>query len=380
MPTQSQSQLIKIGSGKDKTLSKEQKRFNNYIHKLKKLREEIEKLEAFNREMPVRLRQELGPLESEEVRLRKDLIFLLDRHPLAPKLPKKTREKLSHIIREEAATLIREHEVEELKEVHDRHADVTFEEEQERMEKSAKEMASNMFKNMFGLDLSEEAFESPEKAAEEMMKQLEEQKRRMEEQQQQAQQRRQTRKKTPAQLAREQRQAEEEKRIGQTTKAIYLELVKKFHPDQERDEEKRAWKTEVMQQVTAAYKENNFLELLQLQVSLLEGKDQSLESLPDDHLKYYNKLLKEQVDELQDELYEVHPHYNGSPYGHFYGPPHLLEIKIRQAVSETKNTIGQLKYTLTSLDTLPELKNFIKNFDLDEDNDPDSLSVLFGNF
>jgi alpha-glucosidase (family GH31 glycosyl hydrolase) len=370
---QSPSQLIKIGSGKDKTLSKEQKRFNNYITKLKKLREEIEKLEAFNREVPVRLQRELGPLESEEIRLRKELLFLLDNHPLAPKLTKKQREKLSHIIREEAAVLIRDHGLEELKDVHDRHADVTFEEEQQVLEKSAKEMTANMFKNMFGLDISEEAFESPEKAAEEMMRKLEEQKQRMAEQRQQA------RKKTPAQLAREQRQAEEEKRIGQTTKSIYMELVKKFHPDQERDEKKRAWKTEVMQQVTAAYKENDFLALLQLQISLLEGKDQSLESLPDDHLKYYNKLLKEQVDEIQQEVYAAHPVYNGSPYGHFYGPPHLLEMKIRQAVSETKITLGQLKHTLTSLDTLSELKDFIKNFELD-DNDDDSLAALFGAF
>jgi hypothetical protein len=63
---QSPSQLIKIGSGKDKTLSKEQKRFNNYINKLKKLREEIEKLEAFNREIPVRLQRELSPLDRKK--------------------------------------------------------------------------------------------------------------------------------------------------------------------------------------------------------------------------------------------------------------------------------------------------------------------------
>ncbi len=374
---QSPSQLIKIGSGKDKTLSKEQKRFNNYINKLKKLREEIEKLEAFNREIPVRLQRELSPLESEEIRLRKELILLLDTHPLAAKLPKKQREKLSHIIREEAFALIRDHDLEELKDVHDRHADVTFEAEQELLEKSAKEMATNMFKNMFGVDLSEDAFESPERAAEEMMKKLEEQKQQFEAHHQQAGPRRQARKKTPAQLAKEQRLAEEEKRIGQTTKSIYLELVKKFHPDQERDDEKRAWKTQVMQQVTAAYKENNFLALLQLQVSLLEGKDQSLESLPDDHLKYYNKLLKEQVDELQQEFYAAHPQYNGSPYGYFYGPPHVQEMQIRRAISETKTTIGQLKHTLTSLDTLPELKDFVKNFDLD-DQDDDSLAVLFG--
>ena len=374
---QSPSQLIKIGSGKDKTLSKEQKRFNNYINKLKKLREEIEKLEAFNRQFPVRLQRELGPLESEEIRLRKELLLLLDTHPLAPKLTKKQREKLSHIIREEAFALIRDHDQQDLKDVHDRHADVTFEEEQELMEKSAQEMASDLFKSMFGVDLNKEAFGDPEKAAEEMFKQFEAQKQQFEAEQQQAQQRRQSRKKTPAQLAREQRLAEEEKRIGQTVKSIYMELVKKFHPDQERDDEKRVWKTQVMQQVTAAYKENDFLTLLQLQISLLEGKDQSLESLPDDHLKYYNKLLKEQVDDLQQEFYAAHPQYNGSPYSYYYGPPHVQEMQIRRAISDTKTTIGQLKHTLTSLDTLPELKDFVKNFDLD-DSDDDSLEVLFG--
>ena len=126
---QSPSQLIKIGSSKDKTLSKEQKRFNNYISKLKKLREEIEKMEAFNLEIPLRLQKELGPLEAKENQLRKELVLMLDSHPLAAKLSKKQPEKLSHIIREEAAVLIRDHDMDELKELHDRHADVPFEEE-----------------------------------------------------------------------------------------------------------------------------------------------------------------------------------------------------------------------------------------------------------
>jgi len=365
----SPNHLIKISSGKDKMLTKEQKRFNNYINKLKKLRTELEELEAFNREIPVRLQRELSPLEEEEARLRKELVLLLDTHPLAKKLTKKQQEKLSAIIRSEASTLIAEHGLEELKEVYDRHAEVGFEEEQQLNEQAAKEMATNLFKNVFGFDLPDDALDNPEQAAAEMARQ-------MEARQQQAQERQQKRKKTPAQLAKEERRAEEEKRISQTTKSIYLELVKKFHPDQERDAEKRAWKTEVMQQVTAAYQENNFLALLELQISLLEGKDKSLESISDDHLKYYNKLLKNQVDELQAELEATHPLYNGSPYGYFYGPPHLLEMKIRRALSETKTTIQQVKNTLSGLGSLPELKEFIKNFDLDEDDDDPMVALL----
>ncbi len=367
----SSSQLIRIGSGKDKVLSKEQKRFNSYVNKLKKLKKETEELETFNRTFPLRLQKDLGPLEEEEARLRKELVILLDSHPLAKKLTKRQQEKLSAIIQTEAAGLISSHGMEDLKEIYDRYSDMSFEEEQKLTEDSAKQMASNMFKNMFGIDLPEDAFDDPEKAAAEMAKQ-------MEEHQQRSQSRRQTiRKKTPAQLAREQRLAEEEKRVSQTTKSIYMELVKKFHPDQERDEEKRAWKTEVMQRVTAAYKEDNFLALLELQISLLEGKDKSLENIPDDHLKYYNKLLKNQVDELQEEYFAAHPQYNGSPYGFFFGPSYLTESRIASAVAETQTAIRQLRRILSGLNTLPDLKAFINNFRF-EDEDDSLASLLFG--
>jgi hypothetical protein len=291
---------------------------------------------------------------------------------MAGKLTKRQREKLSAIIQAEAGGLISEHGVEDLKEIYDRHSDISFEEEQKLREEDARQMASSMFQNMFGIDLPEDVFDDPEKAAAEMAKQLEAH------QQSGAGQQQKRRKKTAAQLAREQRLAEEEKRISQTTKSIYMELVKKYHPDQEQDEEKRAWKTQVMQQITAAYKEDNFLALLELQITLLEGKDKSLESIPDDHLKYYNKLLKNQVDELQEEYYSVHPHYNGSPYGYFYGPPYLTESRIAGAVAETQTVIRQLRRTLSGLETLRDLKDFISNYQLDQDDDDSLASLLFG--
>lgn len=368
----SSSQLIRIGSGKDKVLTKEQKRFNSYINKLKKLKKETEELEAFNRDFPPRLQKELGPLEEQEILLRKELVLLLDSHPLAKKLTKRQHEKLTAIIQSEAGALISDHGMEDLKEIYDRYSPVSFEEEHKLREETARRMASNMFQNIFGIDLPDDAFDSPEKAAAEMAKQLEEHK-----QQFQSERGQKPRKKTAAQLAREQRLAEEEKRISQTTKSIYMELVKKFHPDQERDEEKRAWKTEVMQQVTAAYKEDNFLALLELQISLLEGKDNSLENIPDDHLKYYNKLLKNQVDELQEEYYSVHPHHNGSPYGYFYGPPYLTESRIASALAQTQTSIRQLRKILSGLNTLPDMKVFINNFRF-EDEDDSMVSLLFG--
>jgi hypothetical protein len=53
-------------------------------------------------------------------------------------------------------------------------------------------------------------------------------------------------------------------------------------------------------------------------------------------------------------------------------------MKIRRAAAETKMTIGQIKNTLASLNTLPQLKEFIKDFALDEDEDDELASLLLG--
>jgi hypothetical protein len=198
-----------------------------------------------------------------------------------------------------------------------------------------------------------------------------------EEQQQQARARRQARKirrpNSPGAAA-----GRGSKTDRQTPSPFYMELVKNSTPT--RNETRRSGPGNGGDAAGDSGLQGKQLPgLLQLQ-NLPAGRQGPVAGEPaDDHLKYYNKLLKEQVDELQQEFYAAHPQYNGSPYGYFYGPPHVQEMQIRRAISETKTTIGQLKHTLTSLDTLPELKDFVKNFDLD-DQDDDSLEVLFGRF
>lgn len=58
----------------------------------------------------------------------------------------------------------------------------------------------------------------------------------------------------------------------------------------------------MMQQITNAYKEDDLLALLSLQTKLRDGKEH-LETLPDETLKYYNKVLKQQVFEIEKQIY-----------------------------------------------------------------------------
>jgi hypothetical protein len=85
--------------------------------------------------------------------------------------------------------------------------------------------------------------------------------------------------------------------LMQDAKAIYLRLMKKYHPDRELDEAIKIKYTEISQQVTTAYKT-----LLQLQIEHIEEQETDADFLAEDMLKRYNKILQKQLNEIGEEI------------------------------------------------------------------------------
>jgi hypothetical protein len=83
--------------------------------------------------------------------------------------------------------------------------------------------------------------------------------------------------------------------------AIYKQLAKLFHPDLEQDEAKKAQKVLLMQELTAAYESKDLYTLLDLELKWLQTDASYLENLGDEKLNTYLQLLKEQVNELNDQ-------------------------------------------------------------------------------
>ncbi|MDI7066794.1 hypothetical protein QMO17_36840, partial [Klebsiella pneumoniae] len=75
-----------------------------------------------------------------------------------------------------------------------------------------------------------------------------------------------------------------------------------LHPDRESDPEERKRKTVLMQRVNEAYGKNNLLHLLELQLELEHIDQNAIDNLSEDRLRHYNKILREQVGELDDEI------------------------------------------------------------------------------
>jgi len=94
--------------------------------------------------------------------------------------------------------------------------------------------------------------------------------------------------------------------IAKDARRIYMQIIKKYHPDLEKDAAIREEKTEIIKQVTKAYNEKDFLSLLKLQLTYIDDNEAGSEAIADDMLKRYIKLLKKQQGELERSIQEAY--------------------------------------------------------------------------
>lgn len=89
--------------------------------------------------------------------------------------------------------------------------------------------------------------------------------------------------------------------LASKSRKIYLELVKKFHPDLSVNSFDEKEKTDIMQEVTAAYQENDWIKLINLKSKLLHS-EASIRQTDEDLLKILDKnvlSLETEIDEIR---------------------------------------------------------------------------------
>ena len=362
-----------IAKSKGKNMSRLQKQFNSRIKKIRKLKTQIEKTEQAMPEIRSLIHQELQPLQDKITSLKAQIVKQLDKAWEMKFFRRKEKAKLQELIRHNAYELIQAGQ-NALEAIYDKHSPTTYQEEAQLMSESGKQMASAMFKNMFDMDLDLDDVDMNDfgQVSERLFAS-------MEERAQQEEEKQKNKKKTKAQQKREEKIKAENEHISKTSRAVYTRLVKEFHPDKETDEEQRLWKTEVMKRVTEAYKKDDFFGLLSLEIELMQGHAHDLGELPDDQLKYYNKMLKEQVDELQmqwDAMTNPPPPFDSmAPYlRDVKHAPKIIQWQKRDLQETLSGVEGDLKY----LSDKKNLRTFLRDYELEEDRyDEDDLFLDF---
>ncbi len=146
----------------------------------------------------------------------------------------------------------------------------------------------------------------------------------------------------------------------------YRQLAKVLHPDLEPDPERKQRKVALMQELTAAYHNNDLHSLLRLELAWPQREEGDAERLTDEKLAVYNQVLKEQADELQWELDQLpyHPRYHpviveNGPFGSLVqsdGPAEAWRLDRMIADMEARLTL------LRTDEALAEVRSAIRVF------------------
>src|SRR5260370_367706 len=223
----------------------------------------------------------------------------------------------------------------------------------------------SMFETVFGIDLGDDL--DSNSPAEDLLQRAEArmQQAQAEWAEKSAEQevRRAKRKKSPKQQATEAREQEQQAQISLSIREVYRKLASALHPDRETDPQERDRKTKLMQRANQAYSKNSLLQLLELQLELEHIDQSAINNIGEDRLKHYNKILKEQVGELDHEILHVE---NG--FKHSYGIPPFIDVSpgtimrnLAADIFSLQKSLHALEHDLLVFDDVKQLKGWLKS-------------------
>ncbi|MHA3097227.1 molecular chaperone DnaJ [Acinetobacter brisouii] len=103
----------------------------------------------------------------------------------------------------------------------------------------------------------------------------------------------------------QQKREQAEQMAAQSLKTVYLKIASMIHPDREQDESKKAEKTELFQQASQAYEQQDLFYLLKMQLQLEQNKGVTSKELTPEQVKFYKLALDAQSQQLESQIDEI---------------------------------------------------------------------------
>lgn len=361
--TQTNVTALVIGENKGEKLSKVQLEFNSLAKEIEKIKLEIEDFEAEFTKASVKVAKDIIPLTEVLHQKLRGYILALDDAAQQYELKKGEQQTLERHIHEIAwvfystGAQLGEPD-EEIKAIHDKYSPDAADD----IIKDEMEDRQAMFKSMFGLDIDIEKMKDPEYMAE-MEEQVNNRAKQMADEAPQ-------RKKTKKQLEAEAKEEELKQLEAKDARSVYTSLAKLLHPDLEQDEQERLRKTEMMKRVTQAYTNNDFFELLKLQLEYNMAHPEHLAGLAEAQLNRYISMLKKQKQELEEQKYSIRQRIGGSMQklftwtNKFSAQKFSQELRIlRENVASCENDIAVARNPALLRERLKQIKKEQKQED-----------------
>jgi hypothetical protein len=372
--TKPSTKIVSIAPKADgkKTLSTAQKQFNSLTKKIEKQKK---RLLEWTETIPVyrqKIAQHYEPLIDALNYHKAEWVLLLDQSYDMPLFTKTDKQKLRYLICDLSEFLIAEYNKDDLKPLFNKYSDYDYDSIEQDTDSNVTEMMRDIAENLFNIDWGDDVdLSSPEK----FQAQLEEKMR----EQAEAASLNQPRKKTKKQLEKELRQEEEYALASQSVREVYRKLVAVLHPDREPDAEERLRKTELMQRVNLAYGKKDLLKLLALQLEIEQIDSEHLTNIADSRLKHFNKILKEQLSELGQEMEQIEHMFRLSlnvPYYATLTPDYLLRF-LSNDIKHVANEIDAIKDEIEIFSHAPALKAWLKSYKIPKNEGRDDFNDFF---
>ncbi|MGE3731468.1 MAG: hypothetical protein AB7F83_13090 [Lysobacterales bacterium] len=298
--------LVAIALAQPK-LSKTQREFNTLTRRIRELRDDLAAWQTHQQRFAERWSGELQPaieaMRHTELELVRRIDGFLRRPPAGVRLGKSQQRTLSqHLLMLVDLLMVNgdADEAAELETLHDRYSDVS------RSDRQAmdSELTQAMLTDILGEDLvaTLEGGDSESLLQQAQARLADAEAAEAADRQRRAEARAAKRgKPTAAELAAE-RKASAAQQAGLSLREIFRKLASALHPDREADPAERERKTVLMKRVNHAYQNQDLLELLSLQIEIEQIDGEHLAALPEQRLRHYNHVLKDQVRTLKDEL------------------------------------------------------------------------------
>ena len=303
---------------------------------------------------------------------------LLDQCYAMPLFKKADKLKMQHLICELSENLITEFNRDELKSLFNKYSEEDYDSINQETESAVGDLMKSLAKDMFNLDLEDDVdVSSPEKFHPHLQEKLREQaeyqsKEQLDTPVKQG-------KKTKKQLEKEARQQEEEALASKSVQEVYRKLVAALHPDREPDPDEHKRKTELMQRVNIAYGKKDLLLLLALQLEIEQIDPAHLNHIADSRLKYFNKILKEQLYELEQETNQIENMFKldlNLPFFATLSPKQLMS-GLAKDIQELQRDIVAIQNELKTFQNPASLKSWLKAYKIPKKSDHDDFGDLF---
>jgi len=297
--------------GSRKTLSRPQKTFNRLTAKIEDQRRRLAEWQAFGQSFGTRVAGELQPVERRLDEQRRALLRCFAVAHDDGTMTRREQGRLARIICERAAELLDGADDPELIALHDRYSDVSYEDLRQGQIGAMKAMTEAAL----GRPFDENGIRTPDDLIDAVRRRIvkgvgEDARHEPDAPGPSDRQAdaapaghdRPTSARASARLERERAAIEGATR---SVREVYRKLASALHPDRETDPVERDRKTGLMQRANQAYDARDLLQLLALQIEVEQIDLNHLAAISDDRLAHYNRVLKEQSAELDQEIEDL---------------------------------------------------------------------------